>query len=300
MNKIDEILGQANIDFNKSIVSIVEEKIHDIQWNNTTELSTWDWVLPEQLQKGDPRPALMFWILSIAQAFKFWTRNPDGTVEKYFYEGLSGSNAMFTALRNEWGTFHTPLVLRKINKSHSWFTGAFNSPPDAQLRLDILNEILEGDKLEQAAFYFIEQAKIGTITVDNAHWLTQQFPLAYGNDNYYKKAQLACSAVAGFLSQRGYVITVKLTAMADYQVPRVLHRLGILRYSEKLLKDINEGRLIPEKSSEENAIRAATILACEKISEIYNLPAAVIDNALWASQEIAGNDRFHLTETMNY
>jgi len=60
-----------------------------------------------------------------------------------------------------------------------------------------------------------------------------------------------------------------LTAMADYQVPRVLRALGVLRYGEALAAK-------------------------------YGVQAALVDSMLWSAQNIAGTARFHLTETTYY
>lgn len=77
---------------------------------------------------------------------------------------------------------------------------------------------------------------------------------------------------------------------------RVRRALGALRFSEGLSSKIDGGEMILPDSSAERTIRAATILACERIGGT----AANVDNLLWQNQEIAGGLRFHLTETSRY
>ena len=111
-----------------------------------------------------------------------------------------------------------------------------------------------------------------------------------GDTQLLKKAPVE----AHFLALAG------LTAMADYQVPRVLRALGVLEYCPSLADRINRHDLLEEGGPEELAIRAATIIACEAIAAHTGGTSADIDNLLWLSQDIAGDAPFHLTETPLY
>ena len=130
--------------------------------------------------------------------------------------------------------------------------------------------------------------------------LADAFPVAFG-DPYLKKAQLAVSMYAGYLRNLGQsVSTAGLTAMADYQVPRVLRALGILTYAPALATTIAERRPVAPGSSEESAIRAATVIACEAIADHLGVTAADVDNLRWLSQGHANDAPFHLTLTTRY
>lgn len=59
----------------------------------------------------------------------------------------------------------------------------------------------------------------------------------------------------------------QLTMFADYRVPQILHTLRILTYPDSLLTLIEAGRLLPSGSDEEMSLRAASILAVERIRE---------------------------------
>jgi len=63
-------------------------------------------------------------------------------------------------------------------------------------------------------------------------------------------------------------------------VPRVLRALGILRYGETLARKVDAKILIEANSAEERAIRAASVLAVERISAYLHVPAEAIDNLL--------------------
>ena len=97
-----------------------------------------------------------------------------------------------------------------------------------------------------------------------------------------------------------------LTAFADYKVPQILHKLGILEYSPVLMKKIKNRILIPAGSKKEVEIRSATIWAIEYLKkalknlgkEFYSFQ---IDWILWnKSQKIKINTPYHLTKTIFY
>ena len=64
----------------------------------------------------------------------------------------------------------------------------------------------------------------------------------------------------------------KLTMFADYRVPQILHQLKILTYPPPLLKLLESGYYFEHGSKEEVSIRAASILAVERVrDEILSL-----------------------------
>lgn len=58
---------------------------------------------------------------------------------------------------------------------------------------------------------------------------------------------------------------------ADYRVPQALAYLGVLRYSEKLLKILKSGELMESGSEAEVALRGFSIRACDVRSVLKNL-----------------------------
>ncbi|KAG8950547.1 hypothetical protein FRC04_007366 [Tulasnella sp. 424] len=59
----------------------------------------------------------------------------------------------------------------------------------------------------------------------------------------------------------------QLTMFADYRVPQILYTLGIIDYAPEILAQLKSGQLLPYGSESEVAIRAASILAVERVKE---------------------------------
>jgi hypothetical protein len=106
---------------------------------------------------------------------------------------------------------------------------------------------------------------------------------------FYKRAQLLVEDTSQFLRDRGdndlENINV-LTACADYKLPQVLERLGILSYTEPLKEKIVAKICILHDSVEEIEIRANTIWAIEMMRQSFkkrgkDVPSRVISNYIW-------------------
>jgi hypothetical protein len=57
----------------------------------------------------------------------------------------------------------------------------------------------------------------------------------------------------------------KLTMFADYRVPQILHHLRILSYPPSLITKLESGVYLPSGSKEELSLRAASIVAVERV-----------------------------------
>lgn len=122
---------------------------------------------------------------------------------------------------------------------------------------------------------------------------------------FLKRAQICASDIAGIFEEYGKTPIKNLdalTAFADYKLPQILRKYGLIEYKNGLAQKID--RLIPidPGSQEEIEIRAATIFCVETIRrqlEIYSAPQ--IDNALWLmSQGQTGAKPFHRCRTIFY
>jgi hypothetical protein len=98
-----------------------------------------------------------------------------------------------------------------------------------------------------------------------------------------------------------------LTAFADYKVPQVLRRLGVIVYDAELAGMIDRYEVIPAGSEREIEIRAATIWGCELLRRALHargrpLRAFEVDWALWlAGQSLPSDTRpYHRTVTIFY
>jgi len=127
---------------------------------------------------------------------------------------------------------------------------------------------------------------------------------------FYKRAQILAGDLHGAFAGAGlgaFHDLDALTAFADYKVPQVLRRLGVLTYDATLAAQVDAMRLLPPGSAEEVEIRAATVWGCELIRRALAargraLTAVEIDWALWtAGQALPPDARpYHRTLTRFY
>jgi len=91
---------------------------------------------------------------------------------------------------------------------------------------------------------------------------------------FYKRVQILCADIWACFEGAGYEkfdnIEV-LTMFADYRVPQSLQALGILKYSESLLKKLKDGEELGMGSVEEMEIRGCSIhcveLLCQEVKK---------------------------------
>ena len=127
---------------------------------------------------------------------------------------------------------------------------------------------------------------------------------------FYKRAQLAAAQLYeafGGCSWGNLARTDLLTVFADYKLPQVLRRMGILVYDAGLVATVDGEILIPAGDRREVEIRAATVWAAELmrralIPRMPHLTALHLDYWLW----YAGRDQgpgikpYHRTLTTAY
>jgi hypothetical protein len=127
---------------------------------------------------------------------------------------------------------------------------------------------------------------------------------------FYKRAQILIADLVGAFDGRGpgaFHDLDTLTAFADYKVPQVLRRFGILEYAPTLAERIARYELLPRDSDEELEIRAATIWGVELLRQVLAdwgiaMPAYTIDWTLWrAGQDLPPDtEPYHRTLTVFY
>jgi hypothetical protein len=128
---------------------------------------------------------------------------------------------------------------------------------------------------------------------------------------FYKRAQLAPAMLYERWQGRGpgeFSDIGELTASADYKIPQVLRRLGILVYAPELEKFVDGQLQIPPGTREELEIRITTLVACEMIRErlairFPEVTSQTVDRLLWAAGQVKrGPDQkpYHLTLTTAY
>ncbi len=166
-----------------------------------------------------------------------------------------------------------------------------------------------------------------TAFVDNSGWdavrlvenLADEIPDVFNDEElydgqpvrFYKRAQLVPSHLHELkqLKILPHDITRvdELTALADYKVPQVLRRHGVLRYAPALASKIDSLVEIDAGSEEEVEIRAMTVWAVELLAQHLKsngLPASAIgvDHVLWLrGQSKSPDDKpYHRTRTTYY
>lgn len=127
----------------------------------------------------------------------------------------------------------------------------------------------------------------------------------------YKRAQILPADLFGAFGGKrwgAFDDIGELTAFADYKVPQVLEKLGILRYSPALEAKLREGVVLPHHSAEEVEIRALTIWGTEQLRVAMarhgrTVMAIEVDWLLWEMGLVIqppADKPYHLTRTTAY
>ena len=94
---------------------------------------------------------------------------------------------------------------------------------------------------------------------------------------------------------------------ADYRVPQLLRHVGVLKYSEALASTIDQRQEIQFGSDAETEIRAATVVAVERlqrdlVKQGVDVLAIEVDWLLWhrGERELATLAPHHRTLTIYY
>lgn len=123
-----------------------------------------------------------------------------------------------------------------------------------------------------------------------------------GREVYLLKRAQICAYDLSLNMENGLRNVGQLTAFADYKLPQMLRKFGVISYAPELANKIDSYVLLPAGSGEEVEIRANTIWAVELIRQrLQKYPAVQIDNALWLlSQDQSNVMPYHRTYTIYY
>lgn len=233
--------------------------------------------------------------------YQFWDLDEKGQFVRYQHEGIVGALGMEQAFERAWDDPQSPIsrARRGTPLTLADIHATFGDIPDPQSRVDILNEVLTSPHLANLGKLTNAMVRAnGVLDTNLASQLADAFPLAYG-DPVLKKAQLAVSQVWVKAREKGMAVDCDLTAFADYQIPNVLRALGVLDYSPSLAARIDAMQVIDYDSPDERAIRAASLLAVDRLAKSNGVPVAAVDHYLWARRKEATTP-FHLTFTTAY
>jgi hypothetical protein len=292
------------------------------------EVAPEPWASPYHFADGTARTVTAVFVLD-ALNFCFWSERPDPSDRwKVAYNGevVDGYWALAAALKRgiEAGVpLDDPAYLATISASDLGELLRPSVPGGARIplfsnRLANLQELGRGllaiGKPEPAAALVTEARGSAIALVERVVSLFPSFNdvATYRGQEvrFYKRAQILISDLAGAFEGTGFGAFhdfAALTAFADYKVPQVLRRLGVLRYAPDLAARIAARELLRSGSEEEIEIRAATIWGVEYLRQALAghgqmLPAGDIDWLLWqAGQQLPpGTEPYHRTLTVFY
>lgn len=283
--------------YNSALVKIDREAISRLPVGEVVPPPIGDTNLERLDAAVDLQSAAQFAIAMNSINYMFWSKSDNGEFVRYQNKGAIGALAMTDAFKQAWDNPNSAISAARNGKplSAKDILEIFGEIPDPESRAEILNEVLVGNSLQTISQKIAQGNQFNT---ELASRLAQAFPHAYG-DEVLKKSQLAVSAIWREARTRGFKGECDLTAFADYQIPNVLRALGILKYSDDLVNKIDQGVLIEEHSPEEKAIRAASILAIEELSQSQGVSVADVDFWIWLKRK-EPQTPFHLTYTTAY
>lgn len=314
MKETNPVLAVAHADYADDLVAIDEHAV--AQCAPAGRLQSMGATLPLDSHAARALAGIPYFIAMNSINFQFWDVAETGAFVRYRHAGLEGAMAMQQAFRQLWeeeaqrlthlpGAEHTKALIDAL--PHRILTegeaSIFGDIPAVNARTRVLFEVLsDSNRLyDVSAALYDALVFRGRLGWQDARLLARAFPLAYG-DRYLKKAQLVLMFIAGQWSAHDSQLVCRLdvTAAADYQLPKILRAMGILRYAPELAARVDCQQLIDAESREERAIRAATVLACEKLAARLQCTVPEVDFWLWVNRNHARDARFHLTRTTAY
>lgn len=166
--------------------------------------------------------------------------------------------------------------------------------PFADKRLAMFGECADKKK-HKAVMALLDRAFDGqkyVFDLQFARELGDIFPESFGDDPFMKKNILVGLMAASNAHHHGVTVdTSDMIVASDYVLPQVLNAddIGILSFSEELTQKLQSKTPLPEDSDEVTALRAAAVVACDRLSEASGLEAREIDGFLWmAGRKVKG------------
>ena len=96
-------------------------------------------------------------------------------------------------------------------------------------------------------------------------FLGESNPRGFQEDPFRKKLMLLPVMFASYAHSEGVAVELDIPVPADYRVPQTLHNIGVLRLSPHLVGGIEKGKLFGEDHDAVTELRAASVIAVERI-----------------------------------
>lgn len=315
----EEILNSLQfVSDNSQYVSISREAVERYV-ANFTPLKTLHWskIYPLGYQpRKNLEDEIDFNFLIGNQAFCYWSKNPPKWTVEYKNKKLDGWWAAIACFERALekgvpildGHYLKEITLKEAEE-------LFDGEPEIPLlreRFEMLKKIGEVlVKNYDSRFHnFLEQASKNSIALTEE--IAESFPgfddtsIYKGRKIYfYKKAQVVVKDLAYFLPD---IVNIEdLPGTADYKIPAVLRKFGILVYNPELALRVDKREEIEEGSEMEIEIRANQLQAVQEIWKEIRLKypeisPIILHEILWIqSQEKGFLDKpYHLTRTIYY
>ena len=218
----------------------------------------------------------------------------DPATGKTFSRGKErGAGLLAHILTENWQKISAPGFLSSFTLAHAEKLFAADHPlpnlPDRVRFLNAVGKFLEAHR----GVSWLEWVKAFPRALDVAIFVHKE--IDGFDDPFLKRAQIFVGMLTGrFYESPNLPENLRrsegMTIYADYILPMVLRRMGILDYSRALGQRIDGERLVPAGTPGENEIRAATILAADRLlhainqtERFKNAPSNILalDAALW-------------------
>jgi len=319
MNKILESTKFV-VDSSKH-VRIDRDKIKDFCKNfNLSSVKNWMEDSPFDIMSLSDNQKLHFLLVFNAISFSYWS-NPKWSIE---YKGKlfdRGSWSLVVALERaieEGIPILDPNYLSNITDEDLKHVLRGNTIiPLFEERLKILKEIgiilsekFNGDFSNLLKLAEWDAVKLVELIISNFSSFDDTSEYKGKKIFFYKRAQALVEGIYSLFKNKSFgnlKNISKLTACADYKIPQILRKLGILVYDDNLSKKIDNHIEILKNNEEEIEIRANTIWAVEFIKEKLKrlgkkIDSVYINDYLWLNAGSSSPEErpYHLTRTIAY
>ncbi len=305
LTSIDEVLRHSrHVHINKERVKAFAREVEGKRFDH------WLTVSPVDLNTVEENKRLGFLVALNSISFSYFGE-PKWTVQYHtrIYDGAQAMMACLGRALEDKIPIYDPAYLATVSKHtlEHILNGNIQIPLFNE-RLRILNEIgaITQDQFKGDFRYLVQRAQGNSLQLVNL--LTQRFPSFEDSSQYRgkrvhfcKRAQLLASDIHRYCGELTEVDT--LTACADYKIPQVLRRHGILEYTESLKEKIQSKEEIKRGSEEELEIRAHTIYAVELLKqELRTRTAMEINDYVWleGQHKRETDEPYHRTRTIAY
>ncbi|MFC1730897.1 queuosine salvage family protein [candidate division KSB1 bacterium] len=284
---------------NSTLVKINKDKIKEFcDKFDKKEVKHWVDEAPFDISKLDDDDKLNFLFIFNSLSFSYWG-DPKWTIES----GHDGSWALIECLGMAVDKIKPEYLVKITKQDFDDILKGNIRIPLFQERYNIMNEVSTVliKKFDGEFRNVVEQAegnalKLLDLIINNFPSFTDVRIYKEKQIMFYKRAQLLVADIFQMFKGKGYgdlENVEKLTACADYKLPQILRKLGILEYSKELAEKIDSMIELKQGSEEEVEIRAATIWAIELMKEqISGVDAIHINDHIWLlSQKKSPDDK---------